>query len=79
MINKSETKEIILQCSFCDKINSDDVFVFIAGLREVFICDTCVGLCNEMIYVEIRKQTELKQQRKLEAVANVDSALSGGK
>ncbi|NTU43070.1 MAG: ATP-dependent Clp protease ATP-binding subunit ClpX, partial [Nitrospirales bacterium] len=41
-----------LRCSFCDK-GQDEVKKLIAGPR-VYICDECVGLCNEIIDEEMR-------------------------
>jgi len=40
-----------LHCSFCGK-SQDDVHKLIAG-TEVFICDECVGLCNDIIQEEL--------------------------
>ncbi len=37
-----------LHCSFCGK-SQHQVQKLIAGPRGVFICDECVGLCNDVI------------------------------
>jgi hypothetical protein len=39
--------EQVLRCSFCNKVQ-DHVRKLIAG-PSVFICDECVGVCNEII------------------------------
>ncbi len=38
------------QCSFCAK-RPDEVKKLIAGPR-VFICDECIGLCNDILALE---------------------------
>ena len=37
-----------LRCSFCGR-NEDEVGQLISGPNGVFICDNCVGLCNEIL------------------------------
>lgn len=37
----------ILHCSFCAK-SQHEVRKLVASLTQVFICDECVGLCNEI-------------------------------
>jgi len=37
-----------LMCSFCGK-RQDQVWRLIAGPGRVYICDQCVGLCNEIL------------------------------
>lgn len=46
-----KTGESILRCSFCGK-GQDEVKKLIAG-PMVYICDECVGLCNEIIDEEL--------------------------
>jgi|HubBroStandDraft_3_1064219.scaffolds.fasta_scaffold446828_2 hypothetical protein len=41
-----------LVCSFCGK-GQDDVRKLIAGPRDVYICDECIDLCNDIIAEEI--------------------------
>ena len=43
--------EVKLTCSFCDK-NQREVKKLIAG-PGVYICDECVGLCNQIIGEEL--------------------------
>jgi ATP-dependent protease Clp ATPase subunit len=43
----SARAEDLLHCSFCDK-SAEQVAKLIAG-PGVYICDECVGLCNEII------------------------------
>jgi hypothetical protein len=49
-------------CSFCGK-NQDEVEKMIVGSpkRSVFICDTCVGCCNEL-FSDMDFKIKLKQQ-----------------
>ncbi|MBU0564925.1 MAG: hypothetical protein KJ890_15655 [Gammaproteobacteria bacterium] len=44
-----------LYCSFCGH-NQHEVEVMIAG-PNVFICDACIDLCNEMV-AEFREKEE---------------------
>src|SRR5665648_1277171 len=46
MANKK--KEIFSSCSFCGK-NQEEVAKLIAG-PDVYICDECVALCNEIVH-----------------------------
>jgi ATP-dependent Clp protease ATP-binding subunit ClpX len=43
-----------LHCSFCGK-SQDEVKKLIAG-PMVYICDECIGLCNEIIQEEVKKE-----------------------
>ncbi|MDQ6950086.1 MAG: ATP-dependent Clp protease ATP-binding subunit ClpX [Mariprofundales bacterium] len=47
----TKSKEPTLYCSFCGK-NQHEVIKLIAG-PTVFICNECVGLCNELIEEEM--------------------------
>ena len=38
----------VLRCTFCNK-SQHDVKKLIAGPTDVFICDECVEVCNDMI------------------------------
>jgi len=51
---------IDVNCSFCEK-SSRDVMKVIAGPRSTYICNECVGLCNELIDGKPREQDRLKQ------------------
>lgn len=42
----------LLYCSFCEK-NQHEVRKLIAGPSDVFICDGCVELCNDIIHEEL--------------------------
>lgn len=46
------------RCSFCGK-SQDQVRKLIAG-PEVYICDECIGLCNEIILEELDEETPLE-------------------
>ncbi len=43
----SETKTLLANCSFCARPNTE-VGKLVAG-PGVYICDTCVGLCNAVL------------------------------
>jgi predicted nucleic acid-binding Zn ribbon protein len=38
----------VLRCTFCNK-SQDDVKKLLAGPTNVFICDECVEICNDII------------------------------
>ena len=44
-----------ISCSFCGK-PIDEAKKIIAGLLGIYICDECVGLCNEILEEEIGKK-----------------------
>jgi ATP-dependent Clp protease ATP-binding subunit ClpX len=48
------------RCSFCGK-SQDQVKKLIAG-PEVYICDECIGLCNEIILEELEDEVPLEMQ-----------------
>lgn len=51
----------VLHCSFCGK-NQDQVRKLIAGPKDVYICDECIGLCTEIIEEEIEDQGMLADE-----------------
>lgn len=51
------------RCSFCGK-SQDQVRKLIAG-PEVYICDECIGLCNEIILEELEEDAPLELQNVL--------------
>ncbi|MDD3520584.1 MAG: ATP-dependent Clp protease ATP-binding subunit ClpX [Actinomycetota bacterium] len=56
MANEKEVKDDFLKCSFCGKTQKQ-VKKLIAG-HDVFICDECVELCNEIMDEEDNKEEE---------------------
>jgi len=56
MTNKEDSR---LRCSFCGK-SQDQVKKLIAG-PEVYICDECVELCNEILDEEFYESDEAKE------------------
>ena len=70
MVNQDDSR---LKCSFCGK-TQDQVKKLIAG-PDVFICDECVDLCNEILeeeFFEGKDKTEDKDEDKKEAdITNV--------
>ena len=67
-IHDSDNSGKLLYCSFCGK-SQHEVRKLIAG-PEVFICDECIGLCDDIIREEIQDQP---------AVAGEDSKLPSPK
>ena len=70
MVNQDDSR---LKCSFCGK-TQDQVKKLIAG-PDVFICDECVDLCNEILeeeFFEGKDKAEEKSEEKNEAdITNV--------
>ena len=54
MIKRNNGRAMKLHCSFCGK-SQDEVKKLIAG-PMVYICDECIGLCNEIIQDEVKKE-----------------------
>ena len=50
----SGRSEKLKHCNFCGK-NQREVRKLIAG-PSVYVCDECVGLCNDIIFEEIEEQ-----------------------
>ena len=49
-MSEFDTREPECKCSFCGK-NQEDVEKLIAG-PDVYICDECIELCNEIVHEE---------------------------
>ncbi len=54
-------KKDLLRCSFCGK-SQDEVRKLIAG-PNVYICDECIELCNDIIAEEYEREEEITSQR----------------
>jgi ATP-dependent Clp protease ATP-binding subunit ClpX len=54
--DKRDTAQTNLTCSFCGK-SQKEVKKLIAG-PTVYICDECIGLCNDIIAEEIEKEEQ---------------------
>jgi ATP-dependent Clp protease ATP-binding subunit ClpX len=63
----------ILKCSFCGK-GQKEVRKLIAG-PTVYICDECVGLCNEIMAEEIESSFDINMSRKLPTPKDIKSFL----
>ena len=50
------TTAIQLRCSFCAK-SSSEIAKLIAG-PGVYICNECIGLCNDILLAELQKPSE---------------------
>lgn len=62
-----------LQCSFCGK-SQREVKKLIAG-PTVYICDECIGLCNEIIAEEVQRDNELKGSSPIPKPAEIKAIL----
>jgi ATP-dependent Clp protease ATP-binding subunit ClpX len=56
--NRDNNSHGNLQCSFCGK-SQREVKKLIAG-PTVYICDECIGLCNDIIAEEVERDNQLK-------------------
>jgi len=56
-MSKHEKTDSTLRCSFCGK-GRDEVRKLIAG-PTVYICDECVGLCNDIIAEDLEERQEV--------------------
>jgi ATP-dependent Clp protease ATP-binding subunit ClpX len=70
-----------LYCSFCFK-SQHDVKKLIAGPANIFICDECVGLCNEVVAGRIPNQSkispdQLPTERLLERLQPIEDTIQG--
>jgi DNA-binding transcriptional MerR regulator len=58
-VNKTETTKAY-RCSFCSKAHAE-VGRMIAGPNGVFICNECIGLCNEIIEREGLREAQSRE------------------
>lgn len=71
-----------LYCSFCIK-SQHEVRKLISGPARIFICDECVGLCNEVIAGRPPNQSkfpsakELPTERLLEHLRSIEDTVQG--
>jgi len=72
MAKKREERGGELRCSFCGK-SQDEVKKLIAG-PTVYICDECVGLCNEIIAEEYEREDSARSAQ-IPKPADIKSAL----
>ena len=69
MVNQDDSR---LKCSFCGK-SQDQVKKLIAG-PDVYICDECVDLCNEILeeeFFEGKDKSEKSEEKKEADITNV--------
>ncbi len=71
--NKIKKHNDSLKCSFCGR-GQDEVRKLIAG-PTVFICDECVGLCNEIMAEEIDSSFDISVSTKLPIPKEIKSYL----
>jgi ATP-dependent Clp protease ATP-binding subunit ClpX len=62
-----------LQCSFCGK-SQKEVKKLIAG-PTVYICDECIGLCNDIIAEEVEREESLTTSAPLPKPADIKAVL----
>ena len=71
-----------LYCSFCIK-SQHEVRKLISGPARIFICDECVGLCNEVIAgrppnrSKFPSAKELPTERLLEHLRSIEDTVQG--
>jgi hypothetical protein len=70
-----------LHCSFCLK-SQHEVAKLVAGPGGIFICDECVGLCNEWIAgrdpgVKIGGLSTIASERLLERLKPIERTIQG--
>ena len=63
-----------VKCSFCGK-PQEVVKKIIAGPSGVFICDECVGLCQDIIEEEIYDEEEIVEQVEMPTPAEIKKIL----
>ena len=63
-----------VKCSFCGK-PQEVVKKIIAGPSGVFICDECVGLCQDIIEEEIYDEEEITEQVEMPTPAEIKKVL----
>jgi hypothetical protein len=73
--------EKTLYCSFCYK-SQHQVRMLISGPANIFICDECVGLCNEIIAgrplsAKPPSAEELPTERLLERLEAIEDTVQG--
>ena len=61
-------------CSFCQR-EYDEVNRLISGPEEVFICDECVDLCNDIIREEIQQAEDGEEGHSLPAPREIKAIL----
>ena len=63
-----------VKCSFCGK-PQEVVKKIIAGPSGVFICDECVGLCQDIIEEEVYDEEEVSEQVEMPTPAEIKKIL----
>jgi len=82
VVSRTARRDKTLHCSFCFK-SQHDVRKLISGPASVFICDECVGLCNDMIAGSGRKPVkpisadELPTERLLDRLQPIEDTVQG--
>jgi ATP-dependent Clp protease ATP-binding subunit ClpX len=69
-----KTQDRNIKCSFCGK-PQEVVKKIIAGPSGVFICDECVGLCQDIIEEEIYEDEEVVEQIEMPTPAEIKKVL----
>lgn len=79
-MTKVDRTRTTLQCSFCNR-TQEDVRKLISGPGEVYICDECVDLCNEIIAEDGEKDEAIGGQPRIpkpkEIKAHLDQFVIG--
>ncbi len=69
-----KTQDRNIKCSFCGK-PQEVVKKIIAGPSGVFICDECVGLCQDIIEEEVYDEEEIVEQIEMPTPAEIKKIL----
>lgn len=75
-MSRDSDSDKILYCSFCGK-SQNEVKKLIAG-PSVYVCDECVGLCNDIIKEELESdelQSEVTTERRLPKPKEISASL----
>lgn len=63
-----------LHCSFCNK-HQNEVKKLISGPGNIFICDECIELCNEIIHDSAQDEAREAIKTELPSPAEIKSFL----
>jgi hypothetical protein len=80
--NRASRRSKTVYCSFCFK-SQHEVKMLISGRASIFICDECVGLCNDYIAGQKFKSSsslspeQLPTERLLERLRPIEDTVQG--
>jgi ATP-dependent Clp protease ATP-binding subunit ClpX len=74
MARETQAKGKEFCCSFCEK-TQDEVRKLIAGPNNVYICDECIDLCNDILTEELDRTKPFKRKVQVPAPREIKKAL----